>query len=57
MTKEVVEDESNNMGDLLFDFANKLKGKTTIAGIAKQPGSILGGAMPGRSFLAKNEKG
>lgn len=45
------------MGDLLFDFANKLKNKTTMAGIGKQNTSMMSGILPGRSFISKNDKG
>lgn len=55
--ENVEEVELNNMNDLLFDFANKLKGKTVIGNVANNSKlSFLG--LPGKSnsFTTSNAK-
>ncbi len=44
--EKVQEYDSNNINDLLFDFANKLKGKTVVAGMGNQNKLNLTG-LPG----------
>ena len=58
--EKVEEFDSNNINDLLFDFANKLKGKTVVAGVTNNANKLNISGLPtlhGQSFLSGKKGG